>query len=95
MRIVRGTAQLERVLLRGKSLHSTLTLLSCMMDSVPTHHRVIMGVEWDHRFQVLRQCPLQREFIKRGLPLCGYSYLLLTYPDSVIRGDSSGKEGPS
>lgn len=43
--------------------------------------------------QVLSQRLPQREFIKRGLPLCGYSSLLLACPGSVIKGDSSGRGG--
>lgn len=43
---------------RGLDL-SALTFLSCMMDSIPADHRVIMGLEWEHRYHVLSQCLLQ------------------------------------
>lgn len=36
----------------------------------------------------------QREFIKQGLPLCGYGCSLLARPGSGVRGDSSGRQGP-
>lgn len=56
-------------------------------------HRVMMEVEWDLGYQVLSQHLPQHEFIRHDLPLCGYSYLLLTCSDSVIRGDSSEQQG--
>lgn len=82
-----GTAGLvgdSAVRRRGLGLSSS-TFLFRRIDSVPSPPQ---------GHQVLSQHLPQREFIKQGLLLCGYSSSLLARPDSGIKGDSSGQQGP-